>query len=194
MNKIPPQRWLAIGLLGIIVLIIIFFIIMPLVSMGLEKYDQKQELTFRLQRAMNIVAKKDDVIANIEQIKDKYQSQNFFSTRDTQALASADLQKFIKSSISQAGGQLTSTQVLSHRGRTDLGFNRIVVKVRMSGEIDTLRSVLHEIESAPQIMVIDQLDIRPVRGKRNRKTRKIEPSNKMNINFQVASFMRKRDE
>ncbi len=192
MNEIPQQRWIAIGLLGLGIFSIIFMIIIPLVSMGLENHEQKQELIFRLQRAKQIVARKDSVLANIEQIKNKYQKQNYFSTRDTEALASADLQKLIKSSIAQAGGQLTSTQVLPHRN--DNGFNRVIVKVRMSGDIEVLRSVLHEIESSAQVMVVDQIDIRPVRGKRNRKTRKIEPSNKMNINFQVAGFMRKSNE
>jgi len=192
MNETLKQRWLALGLLGLVLLLIIFIVFVPLLSMGWEYHEQKQDLTFRLQRARQIVARKDSVIANIASIKKQYQEQNYFSTRDTEALASADLQKLIKSAISQTGGQLTSTQVLPQI--SDSGFNRVTVKVRMSGDIETLRAVLHEIESSPQIMLIDQIDIRPVRGKRNRKTRKIEPSNKLNINFQVAGFMRKKDE
>jgi len=192
MNETLKQRWLALGLLGLVLLLITFIVFVPLLSMGWEYHEQKQDLTFRLQRARQIVARKDSVIANIASIKKQYQEQNYFSTRDTEALASADLQKLIKSAISQTGGQLTSTQVLPQI--SDSGFNRVTVKVRMSGDIETLRAVLHEIESSPQIMLIDQIDIRPVRGKRNRKTRKIEPSNKLNINFQVAGFMRKKDE
>jgi len=192
MNDMTQQRWLALGLLGLLVFLFIFLIITPLVSMGLDNYEQKQELIFRLQKAKRIVARKNSVISNIEQLKKKYQAQNYFSTRNTEALASADLQKFIKSAIAQAGGQLTSTQVLPHIEEN--GFNRIVVKVRMSGEIDVLRRVLYEIETSTQVMVVDQIDIRPVRGRRNRKTRKIQPSNQMNINFQVAGFMRQSDE
>ncbi|MFK5948780.1 MAG: type II secretion system protein GspM [Methylococcales bacterium] len=193
MNDISPQRWLALGLLGLVILCVIFIIIVPLVSMGLENNQQKQELIFRLKKAKQVVARKDSVLVNIEQIKKKYLAQNYFSTRDTEALASADLQKLIKSAITEAGGQLTSTQVLPGLA-TENGFNRIVVKVRMSGDMEALRSVLHEIESSSQIMVIDQIDIRPVRGRRNRRTRKIEPSSKLNINFQVAGFMRKSNE
>jgi len=127
---------------------------------------------------------------NIESIKQQYTDQNYFSTQNTVALASADLQKFIKSTISAAGGQLTSTQVLP--SKQEEGFNKITLKVRMSGDVEILRSVLHEIESSSPIMIVTQLDIRPVRGKRNRKTRKIEPSNKLNINFQAIGFMRAR--
>lgn len=192
MNEASHQRWLALGLLGLVIALIIFLVIIPLVSMGMEYHEQKQELAFRLQRSRQIVAKKDSVKENIERIKKQYQTQNYFSTRDTEALASADLQKFIKSAILQADGQLTSTQVLPVI--TDNGFNRVTVKVRMSCDIEALRSILHEIESSEQIMIVDQMDIRPVRGRRNRKTRKIESSSKMNVNFQVAGFMRKNNE
>lgn len=187
-NEISYQRWLALGLLVLVVLIVIFVAVVPLVSTGIEYHEQKKELTFRLQRAKQIVARKDGVVENIERIKQQYQRQNYFSTRDTVALASADLQRFIKSAISQAGGQLTSTQVLPSSSKN--GFNRITVKVRMTGDIEFLRSVLHEIESSTPVMIVNQIDVRPVRGQRNRKTRKIEPSNKLNVNFQAVSFMR----
>ncbi len=187
-NEISSQRWLAVGLLALVVLLVVFAGIVPLVSAGLAYHEEKQELAFRLQRYRQIVDKKDSVAAGIEQIKQQYRDQGYFSNRDTVALASADLQKFIKAAVTQAGGELTSTQVLP--SRSDSGFNQISIKVRMSGDIESLRSVLHEIESSVPIVIVDQLDIRPERGRRNRKTRQIEPSNRMNINFQAVSFMR----
>ncbi|MCF6252753.1 MAG: type II secretion system protein GspM [Methylococcaceae bacterium] len=188
LNDVSPQRWLALGLFVTVMLLVVFIAIVPLVSTGMDYYEQKQELIFRLQRATKVVARKDAVVAENERIKQKYQGQNYFSTRDTVALASADLQKLIKTSISEAGGQLTSTQVLPSSSKDS--FSRVTVKVRMTGDIEALRTVLHEIESSVPMMIVDQLDIRPVRGRRNRRTRKIEPSNKLNINFQVAGFMR----
>jgi general secretion pathway protein M len=55
-----------------------------------------------------------------------------------------------------------------------------------------LRSVLYEIETSKPLILVEQLDIRPARGKRNRKTRKVEVTGKLNINFQVASFMKEK--
>ena len=189
MNELMYQRWVSLGLLVVTLLLIVFIVIMPLVSTGLDYHQQKQELIFRLQRAQQLVARKDQVKDDIEQIKRQYQQQNYFSTSSTVALVSADVQKFIKSVISQAGGQLTSTQVLPSKNED--GFNRVTVKVRMSGDVEVLRNVLYEAESSVPLMIVDQIDVRPVRGKRNRKTRKIEPSNKLNINFQVTGFMRR---
>ena len=173
MNELTYQRWIALALLTFVLLLVFFVAIMPLVSTGLEYHEQKENLSFRLQRVRQIVAKKDVVEKNIEHIKKQYQQQNYFSTRDTVALASADLQKFIKSAVSEAGGELTSTQVLP--SSTGKGFNRVTVKVRMSGDIEALRHVLYEIESTTPVMIVDQIDIRPVRGKRDRKTRIMFP-------------------
>jgi len=187
-NEIMYQRWLALGLFLFVFMLVIFVAIVPLVSTGLDYYQQTQELTFRLKRAKQIVARKQTVLEDVKNIKQQYQQLNYFSTQNTVALASADLQKFIKATISSVGGQLTSTQVLP--STSENGFKRISVKVRMSGDAEILRSVLYEIESSVPVMIVDQIDIRPVRGKRNRKTRKIEPSSKLNINFQATGFMR----
>lgn len=185
------QRWLALGLLMAVILFIAMFLIVPLVSAGFEYNETKQDLAFRLKRFKGVIASKDKVFANAEKIKQQFAEQQYFSDRETVALASADLQKFIKTTISAAGGQLTSTQVLPSK-TTEADITRITVKVRMNGSIEDLRSVLYEIEMSKPLMIVEELDVRPVRGRRNRKTRKIEPSNKMNVNFQVASFMRVR--
>jgi general secretion pathway protein M len=44
------------------------------------------------------------------------------------------------------------------------------------------------------LIIIDQIDIRPMRGVMNTTTRQIEPSNDLNVNFQAVSFMRKQAE
>jgi|GEM_PF-132095 len=186
--QLTRQRWMALGLLLAVMLVIFLLVIMPVFSMSSEYSDIRDDLMFRLQRYQRIIASKDTVLKNAEKIKKQYQQQGYFRSNETAALASADLQKFIKQAISAAGGQLTSTQSLPSKDED--AFTRITVKVRMTGTLETLRSVLYDIETATPVIIIQQLDIRPVRGRRNRKTRKIEPSNKLNINFQAASFMR----
>jgi general secretion pathway protein M len=187
LNK-QQKRWVALGLLGIIILFVVLIVIVPLINAGLDYNETKQDLAFRLKRYKEVIASKDKVMANAENVKKQYAEQEYFNTRETEALASAALQKFIKTAISAAGGQLTSTQVLPSKTEEDI--TRITVKVRMNGTIEHLRRVLYDIEMSKPLMLVEEMDIRPVRGRRNRKTRKIEPSNKMNVNFQVVSFMR----
>lgn len=186
-SEFSNQRWLALGLLLLVLTLVSGFILVPLINQAIELTEEKNELLFRFQRYQKIIARKDDVLANFTKIKSDYQDHGYFNQQTTEALASADLQKAIKNAINSAGGQLTSTQVLP--SKTEDQFTRIAVKVRMTGDIEVLRSVLHHIETSVPLYIIDQLDIRPERGRRNRKTRMIEPSNKLNVSFEAVSFM-----
>lgn len=192
MNKISRQqmqRWLAVGLLVAAILIVGLVVIVPVVNKGLELRESKNNLVFRLQQYERILAGKDAVIANMNAIKEQYQQRGLLNRQGTGALASAEVQEFIKKTIVEAGGQLSSTQALPVSTKNE--FNRITVSVRMTGNSEVLRTVLYKIETSTPLIIINQLDIRPMRGVRSRITRQIELSNELNINFQAVSFMRK---
>ncbi len=186
------QRWIAVGLLIAVILIIILVIIVPLVSKGMELHETKNTLVFKLQQYERILAKKETVTASMANIKRQHEEQGYFNKQNTDSLASAEMQEFIKKAIVDAGGQLSSTQALpvSNKGK----FSRITVRVRMTGNSEVLRAVLYKIETSTPLIIIDQIDIRPMHGRRNRITRQIEASNELNVNFQAVSFMRKQAE
>lgn len=188
MNNPRYRRWLAVGLLLLVLLVFVLAVLLPLLGSGLAYHEEKNDLLFRLQRQQKIAARKDSVAQSLESIKLQFAEQGYFSNRDTEALASAELQNIVKTAVTDAGGQLTSTQGLP--GKTDNGFNRVAVRVRMTGNIETLRSILHSIAGAVPVLIVDQLDITPVRGARNRTSNKIEPNAQLNVSFQVVSFMR----
>jgi len=202
------QRWLAVGLLVAVIMIVGLVVIMPVVNKGLELHEVKNNLVFRLQQYERILARKDAVIANMNAIKAQHQQRGLLNSQGTGALASAEVQEFIKKAIVEAGGQLSSTQALpvseftpgnalppaSRQSSTKNEFSRITVSVRMTGNSEVLRAVLHKIETSTPLIIINQIDIRPMRGIRSKTTRQIEPSNDLNINFQAVSFMRKQPE
>jgi len=183
------QRWLAVGLLVAAILIVGLVVILPVVNKGLELNEAKKNLVFSLQQYQRILARKDAVIESMNAIKEQHQERGLLNRQSTSALASAEVQEFIKKAIVDAGGQLSSTQVLPVSTKNN--FSRITVSVRMTGNSETLRAVLYKIETSIPLIIINQIDIRPMRGVRSRTTRQIEQSNKLNINFQAVSFMRK---
>ncbi|GAB4261560.1 MAG: hypothetical protein Kow0065_12130 [Methylomicrobium sp.] len=183
------SRWLALSLLVLVMLVVGGLLVVPLVDKAVALSEEKDDLIFRLERYKRMVDRKAAVMESTAKIKTDYDNLGYFSSRGTEALASADLQNFVKTVIAEAGGQLTSTQVLPSKNEGD--FWLIAVKVRMNGDVETLRSVLYRIETAIPLYAIDEIDIRPVRGRRNPLTRMIEPSNKLNVSFQISSFMNK---
>lgn len=183
------QRWLAVALLVAVILVVSLVVIVPVVNKGLELHEAKNNLVFRLQQYERILAKKDAVNESMNAIKDQYQKGGLLNRQSTGALASAEVQEFIKKTIVEAGGQLSSTQALPLGTKNE--FSRITVSVRMTGNSEVLRAVLYKIETSIPLIIIDQIEIRPMRGVRSKITRQIEPSNELNINFQAVSFMRK---
>jgi len=187
-NNPRYQRWLAVGLLLLVVLVWVFVFIIPLLSASLEYHEEKNDLMFRLQRQQSISGRRTQVAEELESIKQQFQEQGYFSNSGTEALASAELQNIVKTAVADAGGQLTSTQGLP--GKLEDGFFRIAVKVRMTGTMESLVSVLNTLETAVPVLVVDQMDVNPMRGVRNRTTNKVEPSAQLNVSFEVVSFMR----
>ena len=183
------QRWLAVALLVAAILIVSLAVIVPLANKGLELLDAKNNLVFRIQQYERILARKDAVIASMIAIKEQYQKRGLLNRQSTGALASAEVQEFIKKVITEAGGQLSSTQALPLSTKNE--FSRITVSVRMTGNSEVLRAVLYKLETSTPLLIINQIEIRPMRGVRSRATRQIEPSNELNINFQAVSFMRR---
>lgn len=186
------QKWLALGLFVFVVSLFVLLMVMPIITKGLELNENKHALAFRLQQYERVLATKEAVAENLDRIKQAYDEQGYLNGQNTSALASAGMQEFIKKTIVEAGGQLSSTQVLPVTTKNE--FTRITISVRMTGNSEVLRSVLYNIETSAPLILIDQIDIRPMRGVRNRKTRQIEPSNELNVNFQAVSFMRKQPE
>lgn len=191
-DSMQMQRWLAVGLLAAVIVIVSLVVVMPVVNKGLELNEDKKNLVFRLQQYERILARKDAVMASMSVIKEQHQERGLLNSQGTGALASAEVQEFIKKAIVEAGGQLSSTQALPVSTKNE--FSRITVSVRMTGNSEVLRAVLHKIEASTPLIIINQIDIRPMRGIRSRTTRQIEPSNQLNINFQAVSFMGKQPE
>ena len=183
------ERWLALGLLMVVLIMSVLLFFTPLINKGLELINDKNNLVIKLQQYERILAKKETITANMADITSQHETQGYFNSQETDALASAEMQEFIKKAIVEAGGQLSSTQALPINNKEN--FNRITVRVRMTGNSHVLRTVLYKIETSKPLIIIDQIDIRPMRGIRNRTTRQIELSNELNVNFQAVCFMRK---
>lgn len=182
------RRWLALALLGAVVLLFVFSVIVPIAGVSRENRESIEELEFRLRRYLKIIRSKEELLDRAEEVRAQIAEEGYFSMRETAALASADMQKMIKEIVAKAGGQLTSTQVVPVQEGEE--FPRIAIKVRISGTIDVLREVLYEVESARPLLIVENLNIQPIRGVRNRLTRQLEPSDQLNVTLDMAGFMR----
>ncbi|MEN8260490.1 MAG: type II secretion system protein GspM [Pseudomonadota bacterium] len=182
------QRWIALGLLGLVVMLFVSSVVLPIAGKIQDNRDTLENLEFRLQRYKKIIRGKDALLARAEEVKQQISAENYFISREKVSLAQADLQQMVKDAIDKAGAELASTQVIEG-GESDT-LPRIAIRIRFSGNIEALREVLHGIESARPLLVIENLNLRPIAGKRDRRTRRILPSDKLSVSLEIAGFLR----
>jgi general secretion pathway protein M len=120
----------ALALLVAAILVIYFGVLAPLLSISSGYAERIEESEFKLQKLRKIAAEKDYWLARLEEIKQQGQTEGRLISRDTAALASADLQTLIKEAVNRVGGELTSTQVIPERKEEQ--FTRVAVKVRIT--------------------------------------------------------------
>jgi general secretion pathway protein M len=183
------QRCLAIGLFFGVIALLLALVVWPWYAQIRDAQQEIADLVFRIQRYTRVIEGRQDVFEKVEQSKQGINALGYFNDQATPALASAELQAFIKNTIVTAGGVLESTQDLP--STEEDGLVHIAVNVRLTGDTNLLRSVLYQIETAKPLKLIEELDVRPIRGIRNHMTGQLEDMGTVSVNMQVASYMRK---
>lgn len=186
--QINKSRWAALGLLFGLLAVLYWVVAAPLIGMAHEYNESVDELQFRLRRLSKVAAEKEPLAEGLERIKSEGLQDERFLARNTAALASADLQTQIKAAVSEAGGELTSTQVIPERN--EQGFTRVAVKVRMNGSTKVLRQALHSFESATPLLFVENLNIRPIRMPRNPNAKNPQVPDRLSVDFDVVGYMR----
>ncbi len=189
-NRLNKSRIAALALLVGVVLIFSLGLFGPLLAINQSYRERIEDSEFKLQKLRNIAAEKDFWLKRLEEIKMQGKAEGRLIARDTAALASADLQSLIKEAVNRAGGELISTQVIPEHKEEQ--FNRVAVKVRMTGSTQALRDILHSFESGHPILFVDNLNIRPIRNVQpmlpGRKAGKV--TDKLSVDFDVIGYIR----
>lgn len=189
-NRLNKSRIAALALLLGMVLIFSLGLFGPLLAINQSYRERIEDSEFKLQKLRNIAAEKDFWLKRLEEIKMQGKAEGRLIARDTAALASADLQSLIKEAVNRAGGELISTQVIPEHKEEQ--FNRVAVKVRMTGSTQALRDILHSFESGHPILFVDNLNIRPIRNVQpmlpGRKAGKV--TDKLSVDFDVIGYIR----
>jgi general secretion pathway protein M len=177
----------AIGLLIVLILLGYFAVIYPLMGIKREYQENVDDLRFKLQHLQQVASGREALAQRLEQIRALAKQNAAFMPTNTAALASADLQTRIKQVVSDAGGELSSTQVIPERNEENAV--RVGVKIRMTGSSGVLRQVLQNFESGKPYLFIDNLNIRPIRMPRNPRDKNPVIEDRLSVDFDVAGYM-----
>ncbi len=191
-NRIPTteqgQRLLALGLLLLPFLLFYLIALNPYLNLLAEKREKIADLTFQLRRLQRTAAQEHRWKMLLESLKESQERNQHYLPGTTPALASAELQEQLRDIVRQAGGEITSTQVLATKDEES--FKQIAIRIRFYASTPSLRDIVHGIESNQPLLLIESLNIRPSRvRRRSRKSRNIIQIDKLNVDMLVVGYM-----
>lgn len=184
---LDSSRLSAVGILILVFVLGYLVLIYPLMQIRQEYQDEVDSLRFKLQKLQQVAGGKESLAQRLESIRELARQNDAFLPTNTAALASADLQTRIKQVVSEAGGELSSTQVIPERNEENAV--RVGVKIRMTGSSEVLRQVLQNFESKKPYLFIENLNIRPIRMPRNPRDKNPIIEDRLSVDFDVSGYM-----
>jgi general secretion pathway protein M len=180
------QRRLAIGLLVVAVLLLLSVTILPVATANRTLNSELDALHERLQRLEAIASQDEELRARYAQLRRNQATRGYFLQGDSEAVASADLQRILKDITSAHATQLMSTQILPAVSEDSL--TRVSLRVRIRGPMEGLVESLYELESNSVLLFLDNITIRTAVSIRQR-LRVTNPNPPFEANFDLTAYM-----
>lgn len=182
------RRVVALGLLLLIVGGLAAAAIVPLWR-NHEAYDQRiGELRHQIDRFTLHASQRPALERQRAQMLALY-GDGFYLSGQTEALAAAELQRTVRQAVTQAGGELRSTQVMT--AEEEEGFQRIAIRVQLRGGINTLRDALYALETGKPYLFVNDLRIRALNAVRGRHPGSVVDL--LDVSFELYGYRAKRD-
>jgi general secretion pathway protein M len=110
-----------------------------------------------LARLRNVAAAEEDLQEKVQVISERQDLQSYYLTKETDALAAADLQDRVKLTVDKNGGTIRSIQTLP--GEDDGEFRRVTLRVQMTTTTESVLRIAHAFEAGQPILFLDNVDI-----------------------------------
>jgi general secretion pathway protein M len=180
------QRQLAVGLLVIAAILLLSVTILPVALANRALSGEVETLHERLQRLETIASQDEELRGRYAKLRQSQATRGYFLQGDSEAVASADLQRILKDITTAHGTQLMSTQILPAMQEDSL--TRVSLRVRIRGPMEGLVESLYELESNSALLFLDNVSIRTAVSVRQR-LRVANPNLPFEANFDLAAYM-----
>jgi len=176
----------VLGGMGLLLVLLLALIIYPWwvkMQFYTQAVNQASDHIQRYQRLLDSAPEQRKALKNLHQ---QLRQGKFFIGASNPELAAAELQKRVKTIVTEAQGKLVSTQKVDteEEGPT----REIKVKVRMKGDVDALSRVLHKLESQLPIVNINNVSIRSRRIIKGRRRNRVE-GYELDVSFELVGYM-----
>ena len=176
---------LALGLCGILLLLVALVVIRPLVEFHAGMRDELSLLVGQRVRLARLESELPRLQQQVAELKAEKQVDDagLLLPDASDAVAAAALQTKLKALGASAGADINSVESLAPR-RQD-GFRRIGVRVAMTCDLQALTAILSGLATAKPPLFVDNLDVR-YNGLAAQQTGDAAPM--MNVGFDVYGY------
>ncbi len=184
--SLRQQQIFAGSFLLLTVILFVVLLILPMLNRFYENQELIENQQFKLTRYLQKIDSRDHVLRKKAETDAFLKTVRVFGSQSSIALVLADMQQAIKNAVTNAHGELNSTQNLAQKSQDT--FVKVGINVRFVGRVQTLNDFLYEIESARPYMMIENLKIQAMNGINNSITGKLEPQDEVHVSADVISF------
>jgi general secretion pathway protein M len=177
------RRYLAVELLLLFILLLSWFVVVPLWSASSESLRQVDDLRFQLAKYEQAVDQKALLEKHRDALTKTQLEANLFHADAAAGVVAAKIQNTIRQAVEIANGELISTQVLPEH--KDQYFTRLTINVRLSGNDQVLKTLLFELETARPLLLLDKLVVTSVRRRQGARF----SATPMRITLEVIGFL-----
>lgn len=144
--------------------IVLFFIgkmaiATPLLERRARIKGQLESQPQLLQKNLRYLSQKDSLLAALAAARNQIKTiEPALLTGDTSSVTASDLQETVQSLATREGTQVITTRVLNPEPSGS--FSKIAIQMEIGGQVQQLASLIRGIESAPKLLVIDEINVR----------------------------------
>ena len=180
------ERKLAVGILGIAVVLVLLLVIVPVWNANADYAAQIDHLQIRLQTLRSRAAADTQLRPRYEQLVRAHAAAAHHLKSDTEAVAAAELQRIVKTIASNNATQILTTQILPTAEEN--GLVRVALKVRVRGSLQGIVQSIYDIESNQTFLFLDKLSLRDGTRRRIRGTAEV---NQFDADLDLVAYMPK---
>jgi len=112
-----------------------------------------------LQKNLRYLGQKEALIAALESARGQIKTQEpKLLSGDTPSVTASDLQETVQAMASREGTQVITTRVLNPEPAGS--FSKIGIQLEIGGQIQQVANLVRSIETAPKLLVIDEINVR----------------------------------
>jgi hypothetical protein len=145
-----------------------------------------------LQRNLRYLAQKEALLSALETARAQIKMREpKLLTGDTPSVSASDLQETVQAMATREGTQVITTRVLNPEAAGS--FSKIGIQLEIGGQIQQIANLIRGIETAPKLLVIDEINVRslfrPIGFPQPQGVPQV-PAQNLRISLTVAGFAR----